>query len=202
MLDDSPARHAADWTARDASVSYHWHPEKLALGAKRNRLNDLAAAWGARTICSMDDDDWYGSGYAASMHALLRSGGHAFAGSALDYLLDGATGRILRLPEMKPGTSCNGVLCFDASVLGARRYDDAARLAEEPSFIRNAHVAQHPDVLGIHLALAHPHNTATKKNYLRWKELLTPLRLDDLPMSDQAKTFYRSLQRPGPSPAG
>ncbi|RYX95826.1 MAG: hypothetical protein EOO28_10480 [Comamonadaceae bacterium] len=192
ILDDSPEPHRADWCQNDPLVTYEWRPGRLALGHKRNLLNDRAAAWGAKTVCALDDDDWYGPTYVSSMHGLLATG-HQLAGSSEDYLLELASGRVFRIPPLRNDTTCNGVLCFDTAILPGRRYDDTATIGEEPAFLRRDIVAQHPDVRSIHLGLAHPSNTATKKNYVRSTELLTDLTLDDFPMSEASKAFYRGL---------
>src|SRR5262245_36022552 len=59
VLDDSPAPHPVLSRSDDDAVDYVWRPVKAPLGAKRNFLNERAAAWGADIICAMDDDDWY-----------------------------------------------------------------------------------------------------------------------------------------------
>lgn len=195
VLDDSPQPQTSGWCRDDVSVSYQWQASRMTLGAKRNHLNDMAAAWGAELVCAMDDDDWYGPSYVSSMLALLQGGPHLFAGSGEDLLLDMATGRIIRIPPARPDSSCNGVLCFDACVLAHRRYDESARSGEEPAFLGDSPVAQHPDIGRVHLALAHPSNTVTKKNYLRSQQLFTPLSLDDFPMDAEDRAFYRALMR-------
>lgn len=191
--DDSAHESAHAFTHGDARVDYVWTPHRMPLGAKRNALNARARAWGADIICSMDDDDWYGPGYLADMAALLLAHEGAFAGSGDDFYYFVKERKVLRIPAVRPGTSCNGVLCYKSAVLDSRAYDDSARSGEERAFIRDDFVAQHPDVSRIHLALAHARNTVHKRGYLRDPALVSHLTPGDFPMDAEDVAFYSTL---------
>ncbi len=194
VLDDSPQISAhEDYFKSKPFVQYEWKSEKIPLGKKRNRLNQLARAWGANIICSMDDDDWYGETYIQDMSEILMSHiDHEFVGSSEDYYYDVEKDRIIRIPQLTPTGSCNGVLCYKARVLKNHQYNASATFAEESQFLNKARVIQHPNVQKIHLALAHPNNTVSKKNFLA-DQYVTTLTLDDFPMLEADKAFFRNL---------
>jgi hypothetical protein len=87
----------------------------------------------------------------------------------------------------------NGVLCYLTSALDSRRHDDGRRFAEEPSLLKGEFVAQHPDILRVHLALAHPGNTVNKDMLYQSLECHTELQLSQLPTQAEDQAFYRAL---------
>lgn len=190
VLDDSAAAMPDDWT-RSAQVDYRWLDAKTPLGRKRNMLNDAAVAWGADIICAMDDDDWYGADYVADMVNIL-SGPHLMAGSGLHYYCHIASGKIVRVPSVRPDTTCNAVLCYRASVLKTARYDDTRSFAEEAAFLSGQVVAQHADIAQVHLATIHGSNTVSKRNYVLGGAYQTDLTLADFPMADADRQFYQA----------
>ena len=195
ILDDSPesSRHA-DTFGTYPQIHYEWLNEKIPLGKKRNLLNEQAVLWEADIICSMDDDDWYGPDYVKEMTTLLYSSDEIlFTGSGDDYYLNISNGDILKIPAVREYTSCNGVLCYKAEALKGRKYSDDAKFAEEHSFLNGVKVYQHPDIQKLHLALAHPNNTVTKKNYCRNETYRTELSLNDFPMQQADRLFYLNL---------
>jgi glycosyltransferase involved in cell wall biosynthesis len=193
VLDDSAERSSHSFSLDQAGVEYRWLSSRMPLGEKRNELNRMARAWGADIICSMDDDDWYGPSYLQDMAALLLEHDECFVGSGGDYYYDVRNGRILFVYAVRPHTSCNGVLCYKAHVLRERGYDGKLHSAEERSFIGRDKILQHPDIKRVHLALASAHNTVSKRNYLIDPRCRTTLSLDDLPMDEADKRFYRAL---------
>lgn len=197
ILDDSPAPiEQPPWssTAHTAVAVYYQHlTEKQALSDKRNQLNDMAQAWGADLICSMDDDDWYGPTYAEVARQTLIHSTWDFAGSGDDYYLDLSSGRIIFFPAVREHMTCNGLMCYTSDILFTHRYADKLKSSEELSFLRNAKVAQLPNVQHLHLALAHTGNTITKRTIVNDPRYRTNLTLDDFPMEELDKMFYRKL---------
>ena len=194
VLDDSPTRSQHPFCSGLSDVDYRWLDTRVPLGEKRNRLNRLAQTWGADIICSMDDDDWYGPSYAQDMAELLLQNDACFAGSGSDYYYDAWNHRILFVAPVRENASCNGVLCYKTFVLGERSYNSSAASGEEPAFIRRDPVLQHPAIQRVHLALAFAHNTVTKRNYVRDPRCQTALSLDDFPMQEADREFYRGLK--------
>ena len=197
LFDDSPtpSQHV-DIFQQHETVSYLWQSEKLSIGAKRNRLNDLARDWKSDFVCSMDDDDWYGPTYVREMiQLLIKQPEYKFSGSGVDYYYEVKKNRILKIPAVSELSSCNGVLCYRGDILNSHRYDDSAKFAEEQSFLRKSPVVQHPDIQKLHLALAHAKNTVTKKNYCYGDKYQVDLTLNDFPMLEQDKQFYLDLYK-------
>ncbi|WP_168664918.1 glycosyltransferase family 2 protein [Paraburkholderia sp. SG-MS1] len=194
VLDDSDEASSHEYFGTsDRDVSYTWVGDVRPLGAKRNWLNDSAKEWGADIICSMDDDDWYGPDYLDDMATLLLQNEACFAGSGADWYFEPRGQRVLFIPAVREHMSCNAVLCYKAHVLDSRRYDEHARFGEEPAFIGQDRILQHPDIKNVHLALIGTHNTVTKRGYLRSPNLYTSFSLEDFPMEERDRNFYRSL---------
>lgn len=193
VCDDTPQINSQPWTRDDPQVHYEWLPEKLPLGAKRNRLNDAAQAWGAKILCAMDDDDWYGPDYVASMISLLEGGDLLFAGSGEIFYYHVASGKILHAPPVRSMSTCNGVLCYKADALKNSRYNETDRSAEERGFLKRNRVLQHTKVRNVYLALAHHDNTVSKRNYFLSKDCHTDLTLREFPMRPEDQAFYRQL---------
>ncbi|MDM0122206.1 glycosyltransferase [Variovorax arabinosiphilus] len=193
VLDDSPVPGSLA-SLQDPRIHYRCLPSKISLGSKRNQLNAMAKAWGADFICSMDDDDWYGPQYVSSMVDLLVAKEDClFAGSSQDYYYHVASGKVLRVGASGPGHSCNGVLCYRVAALEGRKYDEGRNFGEEPSFLRGAFVAQHPDIQRVHLALAHAQNTVDKDPIYLAPACHTDLELSRFPMRTEDRLFYLSL---------
>lgn len=68
VYDDSPEPSPFFTALRDPRVRYHHHPERVALGSKRNWL---AAEATGEVLAHFDDDDFYAPGYLAHMVAAL-----------------------------------------------------------------------------------------------------------------------------------
>ena len=193
ILDDSPQMHSTSWIRDDPDVCYVWQPQKQTIGKKRNLLNDMALAWGANFICAMDDDDWYGDQYIASMYHQMIETQSEIIGSSADYLYDISSGRIIFIPSVSKYSTCNNFMAYRHSMLKSQRYDENRGVAEEASFLHGKSVAQHLNPKMVHLALAHPSNTATKKNYINNQNLYTDLSLNDFPMTKSDRLFYQNL---------
>ncbi len=193
VVDDSQQQHQASWLVETDFVDYLWLPTRTPLGAKRNLLNQRALNWGADYLFAMDDDDWYGDEYLAVLYALIQSSGLALAGSEQMYFYDIATGKIGKTHHIHGNTTCNGFMAYTRAHAMARCYANDAKSGEEPAFIRGCHVAQYSAPQNLHLMLIHPHNTVSKHNYLRDPRCQSNLTVDDLPLHDADKTFYRTL---------
>lgn len=192
--DDTPAPDPVLSGMVGEWVDYSWRDGKIALGAKRNALNDRARAWGADFICAMDDDDWYGPAYGFELVTLLlQAPQYDFAGSGNDHYYHVESGRILHVEAARPTTTCNCVLAYRASVLDQCRYDPDATSGEEPAFFGKREVLQLADVRRVHMALAHRQNTTTKRNYVGNPAYRSNLTLLDFPMTDDDREFYRRL---------
>lgn len=202
ILDDSRSitQHLSTFQNSDY-IEYEWSPLRLALGKKRNLLNQKAALWGADIVCSMDDDDWYGPQYITEMSNFLMSSDEIeFVGSGRDFYYDYLNQQILEIPESRAFSSCNGVLCYKASVIQFRKYKDTAQFAEEFHFLKNAKIHQYDNIHQLHLALAHPQNTVSKKNYLQNPKYKSALQLTDFPMQLVDQHFYLNLSQTYPPP--
>ncbi|MDB5203938.1 MAG: putative glysosyltransferase [Ferruginibacter sp.] len=195
ILDDGPDAHPVLSARGLPDVSYDWQPTRMLLGAKRNRLNEMALAWGAHFVCAMDDDDWYGPSYVADMVGMSRDSDGHFAGSYRTYYYDISTGNILLAQTAPRGSSGNGVLCYRAAALQAARYPDGAASGEDRVFLGDNAVLQHPDISLVHLALLHGRNTEDKRVLLRSADVRGDMSLASFAMRVEDAAFYQDLHK-------
>ena len=192
VLDDSPKQTIATWQ-QEAWVDYVWSAERIILGAKRNQLNQRALDWGADYCFALDDDDWYSEHYVQQLLDLLQQSGQPVVGSEQMCFYDVATGKMGKTHHIHGNTTCNNLMAYSRAHALARRYADDAKSGEEPAFIRGVNVAQHSQPEQLHMMLIHPHNTVSKRNYVRDPRCLMDLCVEDLPMQAQDRPFYRDL---------
>lgn len=128
-----------------------------------------------------------------SLFELLEQCSNSFVGSEQMYFYDIKSGAIGKTPFINGKTGCNGLLAYRAAEARGRRYIDDKKTGEEPAFLKGDMVAQYPEPQHIHMMLIHPNNTVTKRNYLIDPRCKTNLTLDDLPMLEVDKVFYRQL---------
>ncbi len=192
VLDDSAE---PSWQGVNDRVHYQYISEKMPIGHKRNVLNAMALAWGADVICSMDDDDWYSATYVQEMVALLHGSDACFAGSSESFIYHWRMGKMVKIDAVgRANHSCNGVLCYKAIVLQHSQYSDKTESGEEPGFLNYGRytLLQHPDVRKLSFAVAHSHNTVSKRNYFI-KPDSGLYSLDDFAISEEDRQFYHTL---------
>lgn len=173
--------------------------EKLPIGAKRNRLNELAT--GEIVVC-WDDDDFYPPDRVKKAVNRLRSvpGRRVpVVGCTLLHLYFSDRDEIWSIGPYGQNHCTNGTMAYWRSYFKDNRYDDTAEKAEERKFMRDW---QTP-VLQLQseqtmLVICHAHNTFDKRILLAQKNPLlkkTTLKLKNLVRDKKIRDFYIELAK-------
>ena len=177
ILDDSPQSHLpiierlTQGNPAALNIRYIHHPEKLALGKKRNMLNDLAT--GEYILC-MDDDDFYPADKISYTIAMMQRHRALISGSDQIPIWYSHINRIFKTRSFGPQNILNGTFCYHRNYLKKHRYDDDCNLSEEKGFTDNftANPLQLPGERTI-LCISHSQNTFDKDFVLGASEPLT-----------------------------
>lgn len=144
------------------NIRYYSADEKMTIGAKRNRLNDLTTG---EIIVAMDDDDYY---YPERVqHVVQRFASNPkieLAGSSEIYMYYSDIRSIYKLGPYNPNHATNGTMAWRKSYANTHRYDDEVTHAEEKSFLeeyKNPMIQLDP--FKVMLVMSHSENTFDKK---------------------------------------
>lgn len=137
-------------------------PEKLTIGAKRNRLNDAACG---DIMVAMDDDDYYvPERVSAAVVAFRKNPRIELAGSSEVFMYYTDIQTIYKLGPYTPTHATNGTMAWRASYARAHRYDETVTHAEEKSYLEDY---KHPmiqlDPMKVMLVMSHSENTFDKR---------------------------------------
>jgi glycosyltransferase involved in cell wall biosynthesis len=176
ILDDGTDKVKDLFDAANAAgvpnIRYYALPdgEKLPIGAKRNRINELAT--GDICVC-WDDDDYYPPERVRKAVTKLRSSpGYKVpvVGSSQLYLYFTDRDEIWSIGPYNPNHCTNGTMAYWRSYFKDHRYDDTAEKAEEAKFMDNwktpVFQLKPEDTM---LVLCHAYNTFDKRKLLQQK---------------------------------
>lgn len=171
--------------------------EKLKIGAKRNRLNDLAK--GDICVC-FDDDDYYPPDRVRKAVTKLRSSPGQrvpVVGSSQLYLYYTDRDEIWSIGPYGQNHCTNGTMAYWRSYSKESRYDETVDKAEEKSFMKDwkTPVLQltPEDTM---LVLCHAHNTFDKRELLKQKNPLlkkVAVKMRSLVKDKELREFYLGL---------
>lgn len=170
--------------------------EKLPIGAKRNRINELAK--GDICVC-WDDDDYYVPDRVR--HAVLRLQGQKtapVAGSTELYLFFPDLDEIWKAGPYNPNHATNGTMAYWRSYFKTHRYDETASKAEERLFMDDwkTPVAQiRPE--NVMVVINHGVNTVDKRRLLHMNNAAlhkTSLKIRNLIKDKKLRDFYVGLR--------
>lgn len=194
ILDDSPQSNQdlVEMLADPAqpNIRYIHSEQRLALGKKRNMLNQLAR--GEYIIC-FDDDDYYPPekirwqiGEMQRQHAL-------FSGCDQIYIWYSHLNKTYLSNAFGRKHALNGTFCFHRNFLKKHRYDDEALSGEESSFLNffTAPVLQ-LDCKKAILCISHSSNTFDK-DYLLHHTIPVDLTLEDFVQDANLLAHFRRL---------
>lgn len=182
---------AAKSTHPTLNIRYIRVPEKLPLGAKRNRLNREAR--GEIIVC-WDDDDYYPPDRVAHVvHKFRADPRIEVAGSSLMYIYFQDDKSIWENGPYGPFHTTNGPMAYKKSYATSHSYDEDARSAEEKDFLNsyNTPLIQ-LDARKAILVIAHKENTVSK-DFLRTDKTIsrkTSLKLKDFIREASMRAFF------------
>lgn len=198
ILDDSANSNASliegmkKYAACPHLIRYYHLPQRLPIGAKRNRLNALAK--GEYIIC-MDDDDYYPADKISYTIAEMQRHKAQFAGCDRIPIWYSHINRVYLSHAWGPKHALNGTFAFHRSFLKRHRYDDDARLAEEHHFLNGftTPVLQLTPERSI-LCISHNANTFDKDFVMCSADRETK-QLGDYVTDVHLRKFYQRLQQ-------
>ena len=173
--------------------------EKLKIGAKRNRLNELAK--GEICVC-LDDDDYYPPDRVRKAVTKLRSVANRrvpVVGASQLYLYFSDRDEIWSIGPYGQNHCTNGTMAYWHSYSKDHKYDETVDKAEEKSFMNNWKT----DVLQLQpdetmLVICHADNTFDKRILLKQKNpLLKPVsvKMRQLVKDKVLRDFYLGLAK-------
>jgi glycosyltransferase involved in cell wall biosynthesis len=139
ILDDSPESNAdliatlTRYSPHPELIRYYHQSERLTIGAKRNRVNELAR--GEYIVC-MDDDDFYRADKLSYTISEMQRHNALFAACNVIPLWYSHVNRIFMSSDQGERNVLNGTFAYHRNFLKKHRYDDNATLAEEEGFTR------------------------------------------------------------------
>jgi glycosyltransferase involved in cell wall biosynthesis len=145
------------------NIRYYAVEEKMTIGAKRNRLNDLSTG---DIIVAMDDDDYYPPERVSHVVTRFRAADPTIqlAGSSEIYMFYSDSKDIYKLGPYNPNHATNGTMAWKATYAKAHRYDEFVTHAEERSFLEDyKHKMIQLDPFKVMLVMSHSENTFDKK---------------------------------------
>jgi glycosyltransferase involved in cell wall biosynthesis len=169
ILDDSTTSNEDIIPKDDKSIRYIYLNEKITLGEKRNRLNDLAK--GDIIVCFDDDDYQFPERISYSVFKLNQEKVDIAGCTSLDvYYTD--IQKTYRYGPYGSGHGTNGTFAYRKIYVNNHKYDSTKNAQEEPSFTNNftEKMAQ-LDPLKTILCIAHDSNTYDKKNLLKQQKV-------------------------------
>ena len=178
------------------NVRYIYSKEKLTIGEKRNKLNELA---GGDIIVAIDDDDFYFPERVMSAVTALNSNPTIdLAGSSEVYMYFTRSKEIYKAGPYFQGHATNGTMVWRKRYALSRAYDETVVFAEEKSFLeeyKNPLVQLNP--MECMLVICHSDNTFDKTNLLKDSAnpfiTKTKLSLNDFIKDTQLREFYKTF---------
>lgn len=166
ILDDGQdkVKDLIEEAAKDIpNIRYYSVDEKMTIGAKRNRLNDLSTG---DIIVAMDDDDYYPPERVTHAVTRFKSADSTIqlAGSSEIYMFYTDNKTIYKLGPYNPNHATNGTMAWKSSYAKSHRYDEFVTHAEERSFLEDyKHRMIQLDPFKVMLVMSHSENTFDKK---------------------------------------
>jgi len=164
ILDDSFESNEDLIPKDDHSIRYYYQKEKLTLGEKRNKLNELTR--GDVIIC-FDDDDYHFPERIAYSVTSLNSQKTLIAGSSKINVYYSDIKEMHQFGPFSNSHGTNGTFAYRKEYLKQHQHDPTKNAQEEPSFTNNfsEKMAQlDPDKTII--CISHSTNTFDKKKLL------------------------------------
>jgi glycosyltransferase involved in cell wall biosynthesis len=183
------------------NLRYIYHPEKLRIGQKRNRLNKEAKG---QIIIAMDDDDFYPVNRVQSVvDAFHKHPTIDLAGSSQMYMYYIDTKKIYSIGPYNNNHATNGTMAWRKRYAEKHRYDEFVTKAEEISFLENyRHAMIQLDPMSSILVICHTDNTVDKTKVRKEHEqapnhatkmIQTNYQLQDWVLDPILQDFYDKL---------
>lgn len=174
----------------EQNVRYIHSKARLALGKKRNMLNEMAQ--GEYIIC-FDDDDYYPPDKISYQVGEMQRHNALFSGCDQIYIWYSHLDKVYLTHPFGKNHALNGTFGLHRNLLRKNRYEDDAMLAEERAFLRGftTPVLQIDPAKAI-VCISHSANTYDK-DFIMGSSKPVDLRLEDLVSDPHLLAHYRRL---------
>ena len=153
------------------NVRYYSEDIKLNIGAKRNKLNELAK--GDIMVCFDDDDYYCKERVSHAVTKLMANKTADICGSSELYMYYTDNKKIYNIGPYNQNHATNGTMAYKKAYFKNHKYDETVTHAEETSFLNGYKVPMiQLDPLKVMLVISHTENTFDKK---KLRENLNPL---------------------------
>ena len=182
ILDDSPTSNADLIPKNDKSIRYIYQSEKMTLGEKRNKLNELAK--GDIVVCFDDDDYHYPERITYSVFKLDQEKADIAGCTLIDiYYTD--INKTYTFGPYGRNHGTNGTFAYRRKYFENHQYDNLKNAQEEPEFTNNwtekmVNLDQNKTIL----CISHDSNTYDKRNLLKQNQ---PRREDTMKLNKKIK---------------
>jgi len=165
ILDDSPTSNEDIIPTNNKYIRYIYQSEKMNLGEKRNKLNELAK--GDIIVCFDDDDYHYPERIAHSVFKLNQEKADIAGCTSLDiYFTD--INKIYKFGPYGRNHGTNGTFAYRKKYFENHKHDNNKNAQEEPEFTNNwTEKMVNLDETKIILCINHNSNTYDKHNLLK-----------------------------------
>lgn len=174
------------------NVHYYSEDIKLNIGAKRNKLNELAK--GDIIVC-MDDDDYYPPERVP--HVVLRLSTNPqfdICGSTELYMYFSDNKKIYKIGPYMANHATNGTMAYRRRYFDTHKYDETVTHAEETSFLKRYTEPLHQlDPFKVMLVMSHSENTFDKKKLREQNNpmfKLTGMKIKDFIKNKTLRDFF------------
>jgi hypothetical protein len=172
------------------NVRYIHSKERLALGKKRNMLNELAQ--GEYIIC-FDDDDYYPPNKISYQVGEMQRNNALFSGCDQIYIWYSHLDKIYLTRSFGVNHALNGTFGLHRNLLKKNRYEDDASFAEEQAFLRGFTTPVHQiDSQKAIVCISHNSNTYDK-DFVLGSSMPVDMRLEDFVTDTNLLAHYRRL---------
>lgn len=161
ILDDG-TESAADIVAtfKDIPIQYVRSETKVNVGAKRNKLHELARG---KILVTMDDDDYYSPDRVSHAVMTIRSRKANLVGSTRNFLYFTDNQSIWETGPYAPNHATFGTMAYTKEYATAHPCDETVTHAEELSFTKKySEPLQQLDPTKVMLVMCHTKNTFSK----------------------------------------
>ena len=175
------------------NLRYIYEPEKLTIGAKRNRLNKESVG---EIIVAMDDDDYYPpQRVSAAVKAFKQNPTVELAGTSEVYMYYTDIQEIYKLGPYNQRHATNGTMAWRRSYFATHTYDETVTHAEEKSFLDNyVNPMIQLDPYKVMLVMSHSENTFDKKKMRENNPMVkkTALKLRTFIKEAELREFFKA----------
>ncbi|AHG19664.2 glycosyl transferase family 2 [Chania multitudinisentens RB-25] len=194
ILDDSPQSSAElvsmilQWS--EPNVRYLHIEKRLALGEKRNMLNDMAR--GEYIIC-FDDDDYYAPDKISYQVAQMLNSNALFSGCDQIYIWYSHLDKVYLTHPFGKRHALNGTFGYHRNLLKKSRYENGATMGEEAVFLKGFTLpVLQVDPRRSILCISHSNNTFDK-DFIMGSSIPVDLTLEDFVTDSNLLAHYRRL---------